>query len=74
MKKSFDSCRDSIGTLAGLIDAARGANAQVLARESAVIFGSAWVQATVLQLDPQTRITWPARDGASLEISCDITL
>ena len=48
---------------AGLIDAARGAWAQVLVRESAVICGSAWVNATVLQLDPQAHITWHVRDG-----------
>ncbi len=48
---------------AGLIDAARGARAQVLARESAVICGSAWVQATVQQLDPQATLTWHVRDG-----------
>ena len=48
---------------AGLIDAARGAGAQVLVRESAVICGSAWVNATVLQLDPQAHITWHVRDG-----------
>ena len=48
---------------AGLIDATRGAAAQVLAREGAVICGCAWVHATVLQLDPQARITWHVRDG-----------
>jgi nicotinate-nucleotide pyrophosphorylase (carboxylating) len=48
---------------AGLIDAARGARAQVLARESAVICGSAWVQAAVLQLDPHAQITWHVQDG-----------
>jgi nicotinate-nucleotide pyrophosphorylase (carboxylating) len=48
---------------AGLIDPARSARAQVLARESAVICGSAWVEATILQLDPQARLTWHVRDG-----------
>ena len=48
---------------AGLIDPDRIATAQVLARESAVICGSAWVQATVLQLDPQARLTWHVGDG-----------
>ena len=48
---------------AGLIDAGRSAAAQVLARESAVICGTPWVQATVLQLDPQAHITWHVRDG-----------
>ena len=49
---------------AGLIDPERIATAQVLARESAVICGSAWVQAAVLQLDPQARLTWHVSDGA----------
>ena len=48
---------------AGLIDPRRIARAQVLARESAVLCGSAWVQAAVLQLDPQARLTWHVRDG-----------
>ncbi len=48
---------------AGLIDPSRSATAQVLARESAVICGSAWVQACVLQVDPQARLTWHVRDG-----------
>ena len=48
---------------AGLVDAGRSAAAQVLARENAVICGSAWVNATVLQLDPQAHITWHVRDG-----------
>ncbi len=48
---------------AGLIAPDRKATAQVLARESAVICGTAWVQATLLQLDPQARLTWYVRDG-----------
>ena len=48
---------------AGLIAPDRKATAQVLARESAVICGTAWVQASVLQLDPQARLTWHVRDG-----------
>ncbi|MES2360613.1 MAG: carboxylating nicotinate-nucleotide diphosphorylase [Pseudomonadota bacterium] len=52
---------------AGLIDPQRSARAQVLARESAVICGSAWVQATVQQLDPQAQLTWHVRDGERCE-------
>ncbi|WP_332775155.1 carboxylating nicotinate-nucleotide diphosphorylase [Polaromonas sp.] len=48
---------------AGLIDPNRNARAQVLARESAVICGQAWVQAAVMQLDPQARLIWHVRDG-----------
>lgn len=38
---------------AGLIDPTRQAHARVLARESAVVCGQAWVQAAILALDPQ---------------------
>jgi len=52
---------------AGLIDAARHARAQVLARESAVVCGSAWVEATVRQLDPQAQLLWHVKDGERCE-------
>ncbi|MFS2033720.1 carboxylating nicotinate-nucleotide diphosphorylase [Polaromonas sp. CT11-55] len=52
---------------AGLIDAARQTRAQVLARESAVICGSAWVEATVRQLDPQAQLLWHVKDGERCE-------
>jgi len=61
---------EDIGTgdlTAGLIDPARQARAQVMARESAVICGSAWVEATVLQLDPQARLVWHVKDGGRCE-------
>ncbi|MDO8720327.1 MAG: carboxylating nicotinate-nucleotide diphosphorylase [Polaromonas sp.] len=49
---------------AALIDPAAQARAQVLARESAVVCGSAWVEAAFKQLDPQARLVWHVRDGA----------
>jgi nicotinate-nucleotide pyrophosphorylase (carboxylating) len=49
---------------AALIDPAAQARAQVLARESAVVCGSAWVEAAFTQLDPQARLVWHVRDGA----------
>jgi nicotinate-nucleotide pyrophosphorylase (carboxylating) len=52
---------------AGLIDAARQARAQVVARESAVVCGAAWVEATVRQLDPQALLTWHVKDGERCE-------
>ena len=61
---------------AGLIDAARGARAQVLARESAVVCGTAWVQATLHQLDPQATLVWHVRDGercAANQVVLEIT-
>jgi nicotinate-nucleotide pyrophosphorylase (carboxylating) len=48
---------------AGLIDPARQAHARILARESAVICGAAWVQATLQQVVPQARLSWSVRDG-----------
>lgn len=52
---------------AGLIDPTRQARAQVLARESAVVCGAAWVEATVRQLDPQAQLTWHVKDGERCE-------
>lgn len=46
-----------------LIDPARQTHAQVLARESAVLCGSAWVQAAFRQLDPQAQLVWHVKDG-----------
>lgn len=48
---------------AALIAPATMAHAHVLARESAIVCGSAWVEAAVLALDPQARITWHVKDG-----------
>jgi nicotinate-nucleotide pyrophosphorylase (carboxylating) len=52
---------------AALIAPERQASAYVLARESAVICGSAWVEAAVLALEPQARITWHVKDGQRCE-------
>ncbi len=52
---------------AGLIDPTRMASARVLARESAVVCGQAWVQAAILALDPQAQITWYVQDGGRCE-------
>jgi len=52
---------------AGLIDPTRLARARVLARESAVVCGQAWVQAAILALDPQAQITWYVQDGGHCE-------
>ena len=48
---------------ASLIPADRPTHARVLARESAVVCGSAWVQAAVQSLDPTAQITWHVADG-----------
>lgn len=52
---------------AALIDPARQARAQVVARESAVVCGSAWVEATMRQLDPQAQLVWHVKDGERCE-------
>ncbi len=54
---------------AALIDPALEARAQVLARDSAVLCGSAWVQATMQQLDPQASLVWHVRDGERCEVN-----
>ena len=61
---------EDVGTgdlTAGLIDPQRRANARVVARESAVVCGQAWVQAAVLALDPQAQMTWYVQDGGRCE-------
>ncbi len=52
---------------AGLIASDRPARAQVVARESAVVCGSAWVEATVRQLDPEAQLVWHVKDGERCE-------
>ena len=61
---------EDVGTgdlTAGLIAPDRQARACVLARESAVVCGQAWVQAAILALDPQALITWYVQDGGRCE-------
>lgn len=48
---------------AGLIDPHRMAEAKVLARESAVVCGTAWAEAAVLKLDPHATLVWHVKDG-----------
>lgn len=48
---------------AALVDPARRARARVLARQSAVICGAPWVEATVRQMDPQASIRWLVGEG-----------
>jgi nicotinate-nucleotide pyrophosphorylase (carboxylating) len=57
---------EDVGTgdlTAALIAPGLQARAQVLARESAVICGSAWVDAAFRQLDPQSTLVWHVQDG-----------
>src|SRR5665647_3415675 len=52
---------------AALIDPARQTRARILVRESAVLCGSAWVQAAVQQLDPKAQLVWRVKDGERCE-------
>ena len=52
---------------AALIDPARQAHGRVLARESAVICGAAWVEAAFKQLDPRAELVWHVKDGERCE-------
>ncbi|MCJ0765144.1 carboxylating nicotinate-nucleotide diphosphorylase [Variovorax terrae] len=54
---------------AGLVDAARRAQARVIAREAAVICGAPWVEATLRQLDPGLRWTWAVPEGGRCEVN-----
>lgn len=48
---------------AGLIAPERQAHARILARESAVICGTAWAEAALQQVVPEAQIRWQVRDG-----------
>jgi nicotinate-nucleotide pyrophosphorylase (carboxylating) len=48
---------------AALVAPARRAMARVLARESAVICGAPWVEATLRQVDPALQVNWLVREG-----------
>ena len=48
---------------ASLIDPAKRTTARILARESAVICGSAWAEAAILGLDPSAKLTWRVKEG-----------
>lgn len=54
---------------AALIDPARQAHARVLARESAVICGAAWVEAAFKQLDPRAELVWHVKDGERCKVN-----
>ncbi len=51
---------------AALIDADQLAHARVICREPGVWCGQPWVDATLLAVDPQARITWHVTDGESI--------
>jgi len=58
--------REDIGAgdvTAALVPAAQRVRGSVIARESAVLAGRPWVDATFRHLDPQVQLTWHASDG-----------
>lgn len=61
---------------ASLIPAGKPGRARVIAREPAILCGTAWFTACFRQLDPAVRITWHAQDGDAIsadQVLCDIT-
>ena len=52
---------------AGLIEHGRRAQARVLSRESAIICGAPWVEATLRQLDPTITLNWQVQEGQRCE-------
>jgi nicotinate-nucleotide pyrophosphorylase (carboxylating) len=49
---------------AALVPAGARAEATIIARESAVVCGTAWVDEVFRQLDPAIRVAWDVADGA----------
>jgi nicotinate-nucleotide pyrophosphorylase (carboxylating) len=48
---------------AALVDPARRARARVLVRESAVVCGAPWVEATLRQVEPGAQVHWLVHEG-----------
>lgn len=60
---------------AQLISTDTDARGRVITRESAVVCGTAWFEATFAALDPDAAVIWHVRDGEAVEagqILCDI--
>tara|TARA_R110002110_G_scaffold91264_2_gene237571 strand:+ start:192602 stop:193456 length:855 start_codon:yes stop_codon:yes gene_type:complete len=51
---------------AALIPGQETAAARIITREDGVLCGQAWVDAVFAELDPDVRVTWSAKDGASI--------
>jgi nicotinate-nucleotide pyrophosphorylase (carboxylating) len=59
-----------------LVDAKQRANAQVLARESAILCGTAWFDEVFRQIDSSVRVRWNHGDGARVDrdtVLCSLT-
>lgn len=60
---------------AALIPEATRGKAQIIAREAAILCGSAWFDAVFAELDADVRVSWQAHDGDSLragEVICQL--
>jgi nicotinate-nucleotide pyrophosphorylase (carboxylating) len=59
--------REDVGAgdlTASLVDAQRQASARVIARETAVVCGRPWIDATLRQVDPALKARWLVDEGA----------
>lgn len=61
--RALDEDLGAADLTAALINPALGASAKIVARESAVICGCAWVEAAFLAIDPKARFTWHVKEG-----------
>ncbi len=60
---------------AALIPAGKPGRARVIAREAAILCGTAWVDECFRQLDPEVRVIWHAADGNRVspdQLLCEI--
>jgi nicotinate-nucleotide pyrophosphorylase (carboxylating) len=70
---------EDVGTgdlTASLIPPGRPAQGRVISREEAILCGCRWFDACFHALDPQSEVTWRAREGERIEAGqtlCDIT-
>ena len=61
--------REDVGSgdlTAALVPLAQRVRGRIVSRETAVLCGQAWAEACFRRLDPATRLTWNAADGATL--------
>ncbi len=57
------------------IEPSTAGRAAIVARQTAVLCGTAWVEAVFRALDPQVRVEWHTGDGSSLapdQVICDV--
>ena len=70
-----DALEEDIGLgdwTARLVPAGRRVTARVVAKEPAVLCGTAWFAACVASLDPAAHIQWRSGDGAALPLGAEV--